>query len=117
MERNNMEHLHNEKDLQYYEDFLSEIKETHKSAHPLEKGKNKNITQKRDSTCALYEFLHDHIGKLVRVEFVVGNNKEIKTGRLFKVGKEYIVLKPRQSNQTVVCDISSIKFITVIHNY
>ncbi len=117
MERNHIDHLHNEKDLQYYEDFLNEAKEAPKFACNIDKMKHKNNAVKKNTSSALHEFLHDHIGKTVRIEFVVGNSKEIRTGRLFKVGKEYIVLKPRQSNQTIVCDIASIKFITVIHNF
>ena len=117
MERNHIEHLHNEKDLEYYEDFLSVAKGQPDLPHKFDKPKPKNIPQKKENHTALSEFLHDHIGKFVRVEFVVGNTKEVRTGRLFKVGKEYIVLKPKQSNQTIVCDISSIKFITVIHNF
>lgn len=117
MDSNHIEHLHNEKDLQYYEDFLNVAKESPKFACNLDKNRKTHAPAKKDCGKALHEFLHDHIGKTVRVEFIVGNNKEVKMGRLFKVGKEYIVLKPKQSNQTVVCDIASIKFITVIHNY
>ena len=117
MERNHIGHLHNEKDLQYYEDFLSEAKMQQNPSHNFKKPMQKSAQQKEETSTALNEFLHDHIGKFVRVEFVVGNTKEIRTGRLFKVLKENIVLKPNKNNQTIVCDIASIKFITVIHNY
>lgn len=117
MERNPTEHLHNEKDLQFYEEFLREAKQTPNFACNIDNKEYKKGPEKKQVSASMHSFLQDHIGKTVRVEFVVGNTKEIKVGKLFKVGEEYIVLKPHQSNRTILCDISSIKFITITHNF
>lgn len=59
-------------------------------------------------------FLKRHIGKLVRVEFLIGTNYlEDRTGILVEVGASYIVLRSIQDNNLLYCDIYSIKFVTI----
>ena len=59
-------------------------------------------------------FLRQHIGKLVRVEFLIGTNNLVdRIGILEDVGASYILLQSLESNTTVYADIYSIKFVTI----
>ena len=70
-------------------------------------------------TNALYTpaFLRQHLGKLVRVEFLIGTtNLQDRTGILVEVGASYIVLRSIQDSNLLYCDIYSIKFVTKSEN-
>lgn len=70
-------------------------------------------------TNALYTpaFLRSQIGKLVRVEFLIGTTYlEDRTGILLEVGASYIVLRSIQDGNLLYCDIYSIKFVTISEN-
>lgn len=70
-------------------------------------------------TNALYTpaFLRQHLGKLVRVEFLIGTTYlEDRTGILVEVGASYIVLRSIQDANLLYCDIYSIKFVTISEN-
>ena len=59
-------------------------------------------------------FLREQIGKLMRVEFLIGtNNLTDRIGVLEDVGASYILLRSVESNNIIYCDIYSIKFITI----
>lgn len=59
-------------------------------------------------------FLRQNIGKLMRVEFLIGTNMmQDRTGILVDVGASYILLKAIQGGNLLYCDIYSIKFITI----
>ena len=59
-------------------------------------------------------FLREQIGKLMRVEFLIGtNNLTDRIGILEDVGASYILLRSIESDNIVYCDIYSIKFITI----
>ena len=63
-------------------------------------------------------FLRQQIGKLVRVEFLIGtNNLTDRIGILEDVGASYILLRSLDSNTTVYADIYSIKFVTISNSY
>ena len=58
--------------------------------------------------------LREQIGKLMRVEFLIGtNNLTDRIGILEDVGASYILLRSVESNNLIYCDIYSIKFITI----
>jgi hypothetical protein len=58
-------------------------------------------------------FLRTQIGKNVRVEFLIGTGTLVdKLGRLLAVGANYIVLRQAETDDIIVCDFFSIKFIT-----
>ena len=62
-------------------------------------------------------FLREHLGKLVRVEFLIGTNNLVdRVGILEDVGVSYILLRSIESNTLVYCDIYSIKFVTISDN-
>lgn len=59
-------------------------------------------------------FLREQIGKLMRVEFLIGtNNLTDRIGILEDVGASYILLRSIESNNLIYCDIYSIKFVTI----
>lgn len=59
-------------------------------------------------------FLREQIGKLVRVEFLIGtNNLTDRVGILEDVGASYILLRSVESGNLLYCDIYSIKFVAI----
>lgn len=59
-------------------------------------------------------FLREQIGKLMRVEFLIGTNNMVdRIGILEEVGASYILLRSFENDSLVYCDIYSIKFITI----
>ena len=59
-------------------------------------------------------FLREQIGKLMRVEFLIGtNNLTDRIGVLEDVGASYILLRSVESDNLIYCDIYAIKFITI----
>lgn len=59
-------------------------------------------------------FLREQIGKLMRIEFLIGTNNMVdRVGILEDVGASYILLRSLESDSLVYCDIYSIKFITI----
>jgi len=60
-------------------------------------------------------FLRNFIGQSMRVEFLIGTSGALvdRTGELVEVGASYIVLKPVLSDDLVMCDLYSIKFVTI----
>ena len=61
-------------------------------------------------------YLKRHIGKWMRVEFLLGGNLVRRVGQLIDVGASFIVLKMYEANTTMVCDLYSIKFITILYD-
>lgn len=60
-------------------------------------------------------FLRTQIGRRIRVEFLLGTNLLTdRTGTLVAVGASYIVLKLVDSDDLMMCDIYSIKFVTIL---
>ena len=103
--------------------FLSERRESDKMAD-VEQSQNKredrnvNINQNSPEilTNNIYTpaFLREQIGRLTRVEFLIGtNNLTDRIGILEDVGASYILLRSIESNNLVYCDIYSIKFVTI----
>lgn len=59
-------------------------------------------------------FLRENIGKLMRVEFLIGTNTLTdRIGILEDVGASYILLRSLQNNEITFADIYSIKFVTI----
>ena len=76
---------------------------------------NKRVPEKLKNTAFMPAFLSKHIGKLVRVESLLGNQLHQRTGILMTVGAGFIVLRS-QNNATLICDSNSIRFVTIIHD-
>ena len=59
-------------------------------------------------------FFFFNIGKLMRVEFLIGTNNLVdRTGILIDVGASYILLRALESDVITYADLYSIKFITI----
>ncbi len=57
-------------------------------------------------------FLQTQIGRHVKVEFVIGTNMLIdREGDLVKVGTDYIIIQETETDDYLLCDIYSIRFI------
>lgn len=85
-----------------------------------DKRENRNVTIDQNSpeilTNTIYTpaFLREQIGKLMRVEFLIGtNNLTDRVGILVDVGASYILLRSIESDNLIYCDIYSIKFVTL----
>jgi hypothetical protein len=60
-------------------------------------------------------YLRSIIGKNVRAEFIIGSSQYTdRTGVLVDVGVNYFVLHDVNSNTHIMCDLYSVKFVTVI---
>ena len=60
-------------------------------------------------------YLASNIGKNIKAEFVVGTSQYVeKTGKLIDVGVNYFVLEDANSKTNIMCDLYSVKFVTVI---
>ena len=88
-----------------------------------DKREDRNVTIDQNSpeilTNSIYTpaFLREQIGKLMRVEFLIGtNNLTDRIGVLEDVGASYILLRSVESDNLVYCDIYAIKFITISSN-
>lgn len=63
-------------------------------------------------------FLRTQIGKLMRIEFLIGtNNMTDRIGFLEDVGASYILLRSFEGDSQIYADIYAIKFITISTNY
>ena len=85
-----------------------------------DKRENRNVSINQDSpeilTNSIYTpaFLREQIGKLMRVEFLIGTNNLVdRIGILEDVGASYILLRSLESDTITFCDIYSIKFVTI----
>lgn len=60
-------------------------------------------------------FLRNFIGKNVRVEFLLGTTGSIsdRVGTLLEVGASYIILQPLLTDDLLMCDLYSIRFVTI----
>ena len=62
-------------------------------------------------------WLTTQIGKYVKIEFLIGTNMFIdREGMLKEVGISYVVIQETGTNDMVMCDIYSIKFVRVYDN-
>ena len=63
-------------------------------------------------------FLRENIGKLMRVEFLIGTNTLTdRIGILEDVGASYILLRSFEGDSQIYADIYAIKFITISATY
>lgn len=59
-------------------------------------------------------YLQNHIGKWVRVDFLIGGGIEQRVGVLEEVGASYIILNVIEPATLLVCDLFAIKFVTIV---
>lgn len=62
-------------------------------------------------------WLSTQLGKYIKIEFLIGTNMWIdREGILKEVGISFIVIQETGTNDMVMCDIYSIKFVRVFKN-
>jgi len=62
----------------------------------------------------LQGYLRTLIGRYIKVEFLIGTNMLMdREGTLMEVGIDHIVLREPQTDDLLVCDLYSIKFVEV----
>ena len=60
-------------------------------------------------------YLASNIGKNIRAEFIIGSNMYAdKSGVLIEVGINYFVLEDVSSRTHIMCDLYSVKFVTIL---
>ena len=102
--------LNYETDLTVYEDYLKQnTNELTVENKPLKTDPLKN-------PMFLPAYLNRHIGKLVKIEALIGECLQTKIGTLYEIGADYIVIKLNQNCTSLVIDGKCIKFITIIHD-
>lgn len=95
----------NENDLKVYEDYL-----------------NHNTLQKPytpetlTNPIFLPAYLKNHIGKLVKVEALIGDCLQSRIGTLMQIGADFVTIKLSQGCSSMVIEGKCIKFITIIHD-
>lgn len=128
MQNKYLTHITNEKDLKLYEDYLDNdqiAQDGNNLSCTIEQKpscmavKNRNLPYKSNYTSNSMFFqgyLKNHIGKLVKVESLIGGCLETRIGILFEVGANYMVLKLNRSSCSMMIEASSVKYITIIHD-
>lgn len=91
---------------------VSTIEEQNMSYIPTD---NNDLPKTLKNTAYMPAYLSKHLGKLVRVESLIGDELHQRIGILMTVGAGFIVLRSK-NNATLVCDTKSIRFVTIIHN-
>lgn len=75
---------------------------------------NQNMPEVLTNNIYTPAFLREQIGKLIRVEFLIGTDNLVdRIGFLEDVGASYILLRSVESGNLLYCDIYSIKFVAI----
>jgi hypothetical protein len=69
-----------------------------------------------ESPFYLAGLLKNYIGEYMRVQYLIGTNAPLidRTGTLREVGANYIIMQPENSDDLVISDLYSIKFIDIV---
>ena len=123
-------HIETENDLNTYEEYARENDNRNQMIDDLPTPKfyaqeenmsyipqnNRNLPKSLKNTAFLPAFLSKNIGKLVKIESLIGGKLEPRIGILMTVGANFIVLRQMRSNNTMICDSTLIKYATIIHD-
>lgn len=98
MQQNFPDYIKNDKDLMYYERHLRSMDhiKTESSDSAIERHKN-------------------FIGKMVKVESLIGNRLMHRVGVLLEVSSHHIIIKIPKTSMTVMIPMDSVKYVTIIH--
>ena len=95
---------------------MSELEQEQRQEKIEDRNVNMNQNSPEILTNPIYTpaFLRQQIGRLMRVEFLIGtNNMTDRIGILEDVGASYILLRSFENDSLIYCDIYAIKFITI----
>lgn len=73
-----------------------------------------NLPETMPEYMSIPEYLRENIGNLMRVEFLIGHNTTDRVGILREVGASFIVLDPVDGCGKIMCDLFSIRFVTIL---
>ena len=63
---------------------------------------------------SIQQIMRDNIGEYMDVEFLIGTTGlTTRSGQLTNVGVSYIVLYDRSKDRYTICDLYSVKFVTI----
>ncbi|MBQ7108627.1 MAG: hypothetical protein IJN95_06000 [Clostridia bacterium] len=63
---------------------------------------------------SIQQIMRDNIGEYMDVEFLIGTNGlTTRSGQLTNVGVSYIVLYDQTKDRYMICDLYSVKFVTI----
>lgn len=115
MEYNPPQSIQTEKDLQVYEDYLKQNFPEKKNNTMLQKPiiQNPRIL---NSPVFSGGYLRQNIGKLLKVESLIGNMLDTRIGILLDVGADFIAIKINKSCCSLIIPTMAIKYITIIHD-
>lgn len=129
MKYNMPSQITSEKDLKQYEKFLeydiSEDKDAQKGMCQVNNKtlgnkiqiENRNIVPDTLTNPLFFQgYLKNHIGKLIKVESLIGNCLESRIGKLLEIGADYVVIKLYQSSCSMMINTAPIKYITIVHD-
>lgn len=115
-----------EKDLKAYDDYLKNDNRSRQmqrgQTYPMQiespncKTMQVALPEALTNNAFFPAYLQNHVGKLVKVESLIGGSLINRIGTLLHVGADFIVIKLYQSCSTMMIDLSTVKFITIIHD-
>jgi len=71
-----------------------------------------NLSLKPCKYCLYQGYLKQHIGARVKVEFLIGTNMLVdREGTLVDVGTSYIIIREVDTDDLLLADLYSIKFV------
>ena len=115
--------INGDTELEAYENYLTEQKQSNSTGMSVVNNnmsyipsENNIVPSSLKNSAFMPSFLSKHIGKLIRAESLIGDRLETKTGILLNVGAGFMVLRQLRSNNTVICDLFAVKYITVVHD-
>ena len=66
------------------------------------------------NTDFLPAYLNQYVGNWIRADFFIGDTIEQRVGVLHEVGASYIIIEAIEPQTLIVCDIFSLRFVTII---
>lgn len=117
MDYNIPHRISEERDLAVYESYLKNERNNSGEISAKADCAKKTVLKLEGSGGEyLRSYLKKQIGKLVKIEALVGERLEVRTGILWEIGEDFIEIKLNRNCCTTVIDLSAVRFITVIHN-
>lgn len=81
---------------------------------PMTSQLTENLPESLTNPAYIPGFLRENIGSLVRVEFLITNSMTDRVGILREVGASYIILDSLDGSSKLLCDLFSIRFVTIM---
>ena len=76
-----------------------------------------NLPESLTNPAYIPGFLRENIGSLVRVEFLLTDCMTDRVGILREVGASYIILDALDGSSKLLCDLFSIRFVTIMQQF